>query len=207
MGGGGSARPRISSSFLYPKTWDCNAKFVNYNDRGPPPSPSIPLCLPSCLPFYYSASSVIRSSIIRHPDCPNAKFHKPYPHLQKPCGSWRLRNLAKWCFPIIKATAKRQKYIIHYQRKEGYRQAHGCRSYTERYGSRLSTTVAKSMKIHKGNGRHAFEDWCAAEARWALCFWFGLVTEWENHASYQVNVEVGFCPILTGKATCSIIII
>ena len=38
------------------------------------------------------------------------------------------------------------------------------RSYTERYRSRLSTTVAKSQKDHKENGQHAFEHRCIAEA-------------------------------------------
>ena len=35
----------------------------------------------------------------------------------------------------------------------------------DRYGSRRLTTVAKSIMIHKENGRHVFEDRCAAEAR------------------------------------------
>ena len=39
------------------------------------------------------------------------------------------------------------------------------RSYTERYGSRRSTTNEKFQKIHKENDRHTFENQCAAEAR------------------------------------------
>ena len=35
---------------------------------------------------WYSASSVIWILIIQHLDYPNAKFHKPHPHLQKPHG-------------------------------------------------------------------------------------------------------------------------
>ena len=45
-------------------------------------------------------------------DYPNAKFHKPHPHLQKPCGLWQLQNLAKWYFPIVKAMQSAENVLI-----------------------------------------------------------------------------------------------
>ena len=49
-----------------------------------------------------SDTSIIQMQII----------HKPYPHLQKPRGSWQLRNLAKWCFPIVKAMQSAENVLI-----------------------------------------------------------------------------------------------
>ena len=65
----------------------------------------------------YSASSVIWTLTIRHFDYLNAKFHKSHPHLQKPCGSWRLWNQRG--VPKIR---------IDCWREAGYSQAHGYRS-------------------------------------------------------------------------------
>ena len=69
----------------------------------------------------YSASSDL--------DYPNAKFHKPHAlTLQKPLGSWQLRNLAKWCFLIVKSNVECCK-CIDYQREAGSMQEHGYRNY------------------------------------------------------------------------------
>ena len=141
---------------------------------------------------------VIRTSIIWHLDYPNTKFHKPH-NSQKPCGSWRLWYLAKCCFPIVKVTQSAENVLIIEEKLGICKLMTTDRSYTERYGSRRSTTVAKILKenVQHGHGKKLLEDRCAAKARWALYFWFGLATEWESHACYQANVEVGFCSILT----------
>ena len=62
-----------------------------------------------------------------------------------------------------------------------------------------STEVDDQLQLQnlKENVGHAFKDQCATEAKWVLCFWFGLATERENRACYQANVGVGFHSILT----------
>ena len=67
--------------------------------------------------------------------------------LRKPRGSWRLWNLAKWHFPIVKSNAKCWK-CIDYQREARYLQVHGyIRSTTE-------VDIDYSWIILKENGQH-----------------------------------------------------
>ena len=134
------------------------------------------------------------------------KFHKPHPHLQNPSGSWRLQNLAKVVFSNCQSNAKCRK-CIDYRREAGYiicKLMPTDGSYTEHYGSRRSTTVTK---INKENGRHAFEDWCAAQVRWALYFRFGLATEWKTHACYQADVDSALSWLWRNLFKASIIMI
>ena len=103
---------------------------------------------------------VIRTSIIWHLDYPNTKFHKPHPHLQKPCGSWQLRYLAKCCFPIVKVTRSAENVLITEEKLDICKLMTTDRSYTERYGSRWSTTVARILKenVRHGHGKKILED-------------------------------------------------
>ena len=103
---------------------------------------------------------VIRTSIIWHLDYPNTKFHKPHPHLQKPCGSWRLRYLTKCCFPIVKVTRSAENVLIIEEKLDICKLMTTDRSYTERYGSRWSTTVTKILKenVRHGHGKKTLED-------------------------------------------------
>ena len=71
------------------------------------------------------------------------------------------------------------------------------RSTTEVDDQLQSQKLKENVRLRHGHGKKTLEDRCAAEARWALYFWFGPVTEWESHACYQANVEVGFCSIQT----------
>ena len=77
---------------------------------------------------------------------------------------------------------------------------HNCRQVL--YRALRKWMINYSHKILNGsqrNGRHGHEGKTfegAAKARWALYFRFGQATEWESHACYQANVEVGFCSIL-----------
>ena len=153
----------------------------------------------SVLLVLYSASSVIQTSIIWM-----QKFHKPNPHLQNPSGSWRLQNLAKSCFPIVKATRSAENALIIEEKLDICKFMPRDGSYTEHYGSRRSTTVTK---IDKENGWHAFEDRCAAQVRWALYFWFGLATEWKSHACYQADVDSALSWLWRNSFKASIIMI
>ena len=96
--------------------------------------------------YQYSTTSVIRTSIIRHLNYPNAKFHKPHLHLRKPHVSWRLQNMA---------FSNRQSNTEH--RK--------CIDYRREAESRQSTIVAKSWKIQE-NGWH----------RWISLIWTNSLT-------------------------------
>ena len=113
-------------------------------------SPKLKECLPTCVwqspPLaryvqevtWYSASLVIRTSIIQHPNYPNAKFHKPHPHLQKPRGSWQLRNLAKWCFPIIKKQCRVEEKLDICKLMATDRSYGALRKYTIEYSCKIS---------------------------------------------------------------------
>ena len=54
--------------------------------------------------FTYSASSVIRTLIIRHLDYPNAKFHKLHPHYESHVGLGNCEILQNGVFQSSKAT-------------------------------------------------------------------------------------------------------
>ena len=114
------------------------------------------------------------------------------------------RMLQKLCFPIVKATRSAENAMIIEEKLDICKLMPTDGSYTEHYGSRRSTTVTK---IDKENGRHAFEDWCAAQVRWALYFWFGLATEWKSHACYQADVDSALSWLWRNLFKASIIII
>ena len=94
--------------------------------------------------YLYSACSVIRTLIIRHLDYPNAKFHKPHLHYKSHMGLGDYKILQKFIFQLSKAMQSAENVLIIEEKLGICKLMATDRSYTEHYGSRRLTTVAKS---------------------------------------------------------------
>ena len=92
----------------------------------------------------YSASSVIRTSNIRHLNDPNAKFHKPHPHYESHMGLGDCEILQNGIFQLSEATRSAENVLIIKEKLDSCKFLATDRSYKEHYGSRGSTTVTKS---------------------------------------------------------------
>ena len=134
----------------------------------------------------YSASSVIR-----HFDNLNAKILQASPTFTKATRVVATVISCKMVFSNCQSTAEFRK-CIHYWREAGYLQAHG-RSYTGCYGSRWSTTVAKTWKILKENVQHGHGKKIDVQLKLdEHCIGW---QQWETHALLQS--QCWFCSILT----------
>ena len=102
----------------------------------------------------YSASSIIQTSIIWRLNYPDAKFHKPHPHYKSHVGLGDCKILQNGVFQSSKATRSAENILIIKEKLDICRLMVTDRFYTEHYGSRRSTTVAKSWMILEENGRH-----------------------------------------------------
>ena len=102
----------------------------------------------------YSASSVIQTSIIQRLNYLDVKFHKPHPHYKSHVGLGDCKILWNGVFQSSKATHSAENVLIIKEKLDICRLMVTDRFYTEHYGSRQSTTVAKSWTILEENGRH-----------------------------------------------------
>ena len=96
--------------------WGCTLASFPYRPLSPPRPGSRVFSSPLVTTYY---PILWLQCILSFPnlDYLNIKFHKPHPHLQKPHGSWRWQNLAKW---HLQSSEQRRVPIMYWLSKRGW---------------------------------------------------------------------------------------